>query len=167
VRFRKKSLFNPLYWSPYLNFVPKIWVCIFFIFHTQRPFQNDNILVFWLFGSKLYLKNPNSWAIFDTKHVFFKNRNFYQKKFFGQNELTCSWAKSGGQTFSDVQYFRVVTICFLSAIIEKMGIKKTYFKFKLRSETNFLHVNLHVRSYKKTICSWIYFSNYEIDYCGK
>jgi hypothetical protein len=45
--------------SPYLNFVPKILVCIFLIFYTQRSFQNDIILVFWLIGSKVKLKKKS------------------------------------------------------------------------------------------------------------
>jgi hypothetical protein len=39
-------------WSPDLSFVPKIWVCIFLIFYTQRPFQNGMALVYTYFGSK-------------------------------------------------------------------------------------------------------------------
>jgi hypothetical protein len=73
--------------STYLNFVPKILVCIFFIFYTQRPFQNDIILVFWLFGSKV------SCAVFDTKHVFFKNRYFDKKKYFGRKKFIYGFRK--------------------------------------------------------------------------
>jgi hypothetical protein len=67
---------------------------VFFSFCTLKDLSKMiSYLYFGYLNQKLYLKNPNSWAIFDTKQVFFKNRYFYKKNFFWQNELTCSFRK--------------------------------------------------------------------------
>jgi hypothetical protein len=84
--------------------------------------------VFFLFSALKDLSKMISYLYFgylDQKlHVFFKNRYFYKKKVFGQNELTCSFRKVQNKiyiflskiwrpTFIDVQYFRVVTVYIL------------------------------------------------------
>jgi hypothetical protein len=94
-------------------FCPK--VCIFFIFYTQRPFQNDIMLVF---VKKKFMSN------FWHKTCFFQKSVFWQKNFLGQMSLfmvlerfklryVFFWAKSGCQIFFDVPFFRVVTIWIL------------------------------------------------------
>jgi hypothetical protein len=73
---------------------------VFFSFSALKDLSKMiSYLYFGYLDQKLYFKNPNSWAIFDTKHVFFKNRYFYKKKNFGQNELTCSLRKVQNKIF--------------------------------------------------------------------
>jgi hypothetical protein len=88
-------------------------------------------LYFGYLDQKLYLKNPNSWAIFDTKHVFFKNRHFYKKYFFGQNELTCILRKVQNKVYiflskiwrPNFYWCSIFSSCHRLYILERFVIK--------------------------------------------
>jgi hypothetical protein len=99
-------------------FCPKNLSLYFFHFLHSKTFPkwyHTCILIIWI---KSYILKTQIHEQFLTQNTFFSKIGIFTKKNFGQNELTCSfrikyiffWAKSGGQTFIDVQYFRVVTI---------------------------------------------------------
>jgi hypothetical protein len=66
---------------------------VFFSCFTLKDLSKMiSYLYFGYLDQKLYFKKK-SWAIFNTKHVFFKNRYFDKKLFFGRNVLIYGFRK--------------------------------------------------------------------------
>jgi hypothetical protein len=107
---------------PILILSQKIKFVFFSFFALKDLSKMISYLYFGYLDQKLYFKNPNSWAIFDTKHVFFKNRYFYKKNFLGKMsshvvlkrfkiKYIFFWAKSGGQILKMSNFCSIFSSC--------------------------------------------------------